>query len=159
MGSNLGDKHENILEALDRMNMGECRLVKISSMYETEPWGGISNHAYLNAVAIVHTTLVPQSFLQKCLGVEAQMGRYRQVKWEDRIIDIDVLFFNDLILESPELTIPHPLLHQRNFVLAPLREIDSEFIHPKLNKTIEELYLECLDKKGTFQVSEQSISI
>jgi 2-amino-4-hydroxy-6-hydroxymethyldihydropteridine diphosphokinase len=118
---------------------------KESSVYEAEPWGVVDQKNYYNQVLCVKTALEPAALLHKCQVMEQKMGRVRMLKWEPRIIDIDILFFNDLVIEEEALTIPHPLLQERNFVLKPLCEIAANWRHPVLNKTVQELLEICTD--------------
>ena len=118
---------------------------KESNIYETEPWGVEDQENYYNQVLCVKTALEPAVLLQKCQVMEQKMGRIRGLKWEPRVIDIDILFFNELVMKEKDLEIPHPLLQERNFVLKPLCEIAREWMHPVLEKTIQELLEICTD--------------
>ena len=118
---------------------------KESNIYETEPWEVENQENYYNQVLCVKTVLEPAFLLHKCQVIEQKMGRVRGLKWEPRIIDIDILFFNDLVIQEKDLEIPHPLLQERNFVLKPLCEIATEWIHPVLDKTVQELLEICTD--------------
>ena len=120
-----------------------CRLKSMSSpnskVYETPPWGYENQPAFLNMAVKCETNLEPESLLKRLKQLEVQLGREQSFRWGPRLIDIDILFYNDLILESESLTIPHPRLHERAFVLVPLADIAPDFIHPVLKKTIKEL--------------------
>lgn len=118
---------------------------KESSIYETEPWGVENQANFYNQVLCVKTSLEPTLLLHKCHVIEQKMGRVRELKWEPRVIDIDILFFNELVLQEEDLKIPHPLLQERNFVLRPLCEIAKEWRHPVLDKTVQELLEICTD--------------
>ena len=117
-----------------------------SAIYETAAWGLENQPAFLNQVLRVQTDLEPQALLETILDIEQEMGRMRQEKYGPRTIDIDILLYNDMVLESDELSIPHPQLHMRRFALTPLAEIAASVIHPTLKKSIDELLLECPDK-------------
>lgn len=143
LGSNLGDKRKNIEKALALIaeRVGDVRA--LSGFYETPSWGYISSHTYLNAVARIETPLRPEDLLFATQDIERESGRTEKTigrAYRDRIIDIDILLYGDLVIQTPLLTIPHPLMHQRAFVLQPLSEISPDLIHPVLGKTIAEIY-------------------
>lgn len=145
IGTNMGNRAANLelVHSLISRNIGIVS--KESSIYETAAWGVENQEDYYNQVLCVKTALEPTVLLHKCQVIEQKMGRVRMLKWEPRIIDIDILFFNDLVLQEKELKIPHPLLQERNFVLKPLCEIAMEWKHPELNKTVQELLEICTD--------------
>jgi len=140
LGSNLGDSEKYIEEAKKSIN-GTIGLIKqTSSLYKTAAWGNTNQPDFMNQVVVVSSTFSPQGVLKKIIEIEAQLDRIRIEKWAARTIDIDILFYNEQCIDEANLIIPHPYLHQRNFTLAPLMEIASDFIHPIFNKTIAELY-------------------
>ncbi|MCB0518886.1 MAG: 2-amino-4-hydroxy-6-hydroxymethyldihydropteridine diphosphokinase [Lewinellaceae bacterium] len=139
-GGNLGDRIATLLSAKQLIQERLGKIVQTSSFYETAAWGEVDQPDYINQALEVATTLSPKEVLKVIFNIEASLGRVRRSKWESRPIDIDILFYDDLILETKELTIPHPRLHRRNFVLIPMLEIAPELVHPILKKTIEELY-------------------
>lgn len=145
IGGNLGDRRVLIEEAKRFLvlQFGESKLT--SSIFETAAWGGKSFGKYLNQVLIFETKESPETILTKILGIEEKMGRKREVKWGDRIMDIDILYFGNKIIQSPSLTIPHPFIQERRFVLEPLNEIIPEFPHPVLAKKQKELLELCSD--------------
>lgn len=146
IGSNLGDREKNLSEALKRIedSIGIIRLR--SSIYETSPWGFSSSEKFLNMVIEAGTLLRPSGLLGRILMIEAQMGRVRNEKqYRSRIIDIDILFFGNRIIDKPALVVPHPHLHERKFVLVPLAELIPGFIHPVFNNTISALLESCSD--------------
>ncbi len=148
LGSNLGDKTRNLQMAKYEIAAQIGRIVKTGNLYETEPWGFENEHWFLNTVIEIETKLNEIETLKKCLLIEKKMGRVRNaVKnvYIARIIDIDILFFDNQIINLPELNIPHPHIQNRNFVLYPMADIAAEFIHPKLNKSIKDLLKECKD--------------
>jgi len=146
LGSNIGDRKMNLKTAIDEICKKIGEVVVLSSIYETEPWGFDTDNQFLNMVLISETTLSPSGVLGRILMIEAEMGRVRTEKqYSSRIIDIDILFFDDLILDELSLKIPHPLLHERRFVLEPLCEIASEFIHPVFRESISILLSHCTD--------------
>jgi len=124
LGSNVGDKRANLDGAVERLaGVAGVRVTARSGYYRTEPWGFTDQDWFLNACVAVTTTLPPQALLAACLAVEQQMGRRRAERWGPRIIDLDVLFYGDEVLDEPGLEVPHPRLLERAFVLAPLAEI------------------------------------
>lgn len=138
LGSNIGDRAMNLREAIERL--GELgRVAAVSSLYETEPVEFTEQPWFLNCVVELETSLTPVQLLAGILEIEKQMGRYRGKKKGPRNIDLDVLLYGDRIVDSPELTIPHPAMEERRFVLAPLAEIAPEVTHPVCKKSVREL--------------------
>ncbi len=124
----------------------QSRILAVSNIYETEPWGVEDQNRYLNQVVKMETVLKPQELLDTIHLIEAKCGRKRGKKrYESRTLDIDILFYDSIILLTEKLTIPHPLLHQRLFVLVPMSELAPDFRHPVLGKTITELTVKCDD--------------
>ena len=138
LGTNLGDRPANLRAAMEALSP-EIKVLAESKVYETPPWGYETQPAFLNMAVKCETALEPESLLKRLKQLEVQLGREQSFRWGPRLIDIDILFYNDLILESESLTIPHPRLHERAFVLVPLADIAPDFIHPVLKKTIKEL--------------------
>lgn len=144
-GANLGDRFGTLLEANRLIEEKIGKILKASSLYETEAWGLVDQPAYLNQALEVATHLPPKELLKTIFEIEAALGRVARNKWEARPIDIDILFYENKILETTDLTIPHPHLHRRNFVLVPLLEIAPHKQHPVFKKTVETLYEETED--------------
>jgi 2-amino-4-hydroxy-6-hydroxymethyldihydropteridine diphosphokinase len=144
-GSNIGNSQMHLQLALVKIASVVGHITKQSSVYKTEPWGNTNQQDFLNQVLEVETELHPIEVLKIILTIETEMGRNRMHKWEPRIIDIDLLFYADEIIESDELVVPHPLLHQRRFTLLPLAEIAANVVHPIFIKTIGELLVDCTD--------------
>ena len=140
IGSNLTDKIFNCKDAIERMKQKGIAIKKISSMYETEPWGVKDQPKFINMAVEAETDLSPKELLNTLKGIEKEMGRKEGEKWRERIIDLDILFYNDMIMDNEELKIPHPLLHKRAFVLMPLSEIAKDKVHPMLKKSVSEIW-------------------
>jgi|HubBroStandDraft_6_1064221.scaffolds.fasta_scaffold07105_9 2-amino-4-hydroxy-6-hydroxymethyldihydropteridine diphosphokinase len=138
LGSNVGEREAQLRDAETRL-AAVGRVVAVSSFYETEPVEFTQQPWFLNCALALETSKTPQQLIAAILRIEEEMGRQRVQKKGPRSIDIDILLFDDVILDSPELTIPHPALQQRRFVLEPLAEIAPEVLHPVLKKTIREL--------------------
>jgi 2-amino-4-hydroxy-6-hydroxymethyldihydropteridine diphosphokinase len=138
LGSNIGDREAHLREAMVRLQT-QVRIVSVSSFYETEPVEFADQSWFLNCAVALETTETAAKLMAAILDIEQQMGRQRIQRKGPRTIDIDILLFGDIILESPALTIPHPAMHERRFVLEPLAEIASALRHPVLKKTIREL--------------------
>jgi 2-amino-4-hydroxy-6-hydroxymethyldihydropteridine diphosphokinase len=144
LGSNEGNRVFFLKEAIRKLeNLG--KILKISSIYETKPWGNLEQANFLNCVLEMQTTLSAENLLTEILSIEKSLGRERKTKWQARTIDIDILYFGNLIIQSENLQIPHPFLHQRRFTLIPLVEIASDFLHPIFQKTNQELLNKCED--------------
>lgn len=147
-GTDLSDRELNLKNALSLISSEIGEIVKLSSVYESEPWGFRSNKLFLNMVVVVRTILSPQDLLGKIMAIEHQLGRRRgKPRYSSRIIDIDILLYEDQIISDSRLMIPHPVLHERRFVLVPLSEIMPEGIHPILKKTFVQLLEECGDER------------
>jgi 2-amino-4-hydroxy-6-hydroxymethyldihydropteridine diphosphokinase len=139
IGSNLGNRQENCFDAIRRLELYGIAVLKQSSMIETEPWGVTEQPNFINLAIEAETDLEPQELLLCLKGIELSMGRVKSEHWGPRAIDLDILFYDDRIVDSADLKIPHPHLHERDFVLRPLREIAPEKNHPVLQKKISEL--------------------
>jgi 2-amino-4-hydroxy-6-hydroxymethyldihydropteridine diphosphokinase len=140
IGSNLESPAKNCLDAIERLSTRpELTLIARSSLYQSEPFGITDQDWFVNSVVQITTSFSPEELLRVCLSIEKEMGRTRTKKWGPRIIDLDILFYDDLILKQEGLEIPHPGIAERSFVLAPMNEISPDFVHPKLKKKIETL--------------------
>lgn len=128
-------------------------IVHLSGVYETAAWGLQDQASFYNQVVCIETDLAPEALMQQILTIEEEMGRIRTIKMGPRIIDIDILLIDDLVIDSPLLTVPHPYLPERKFALTPLNEIAPDLVHPVLNKTISELLKECKDPLNVNKIS------
>jgi 2-amino-4-hydroxy-6-hydroxymethyldihydropteridine diphosphokinase len=148
LGSNLGDRTANLRQAIELLGRTEgVSVSRVSSFLENPSVGGPEDSPdFLNAAARIETTLGSHDLMQRLLEIERELGRTRRLKWEPREIDLDLLLYNDQIISSDELIVPHPLMHERRFVLEPLAEIAPDVVHPTLQMTIGGL-LENLDRK------------
>jgi len=146
LGSNLGDKREMISAAGKLIDELAGEIVKYSMVYETEPWGKTSQPAFLNQVVEINSPLTPNQLLIALQQIENKLGRVRVDKWGERIIDIDILYYGNLILQKKHLIIPHPEISSRRFTLVPLVEISPDFINPQLMKSNTKLLAECNDE-------------
>lgn len=145
-GSNLGDRLSYIHQATQHCMIELGEIKSQSSIYETAPWGITEQQSFYNQVIEFSTIVNPQDVLMKILAIEEKLGRVRHEKWGARIIDIDILYYDDVVIESENLKIPHPYLHERRFTLAPLVEILPSFIHPTIHVTNEVLMRNCRDQ-------------
>ena len=145
-GTNIGNRSSNLAAAneLIKQNCGE--IIRCSSIYETEPWGNTNQSSFLNQALCINTALDPANLLSCLLSIEKKLGRVRKEKYGPRIIDIDIIFYNQEVIDESKLQIPHPEMQHRLFVLFPLSEIASEFIHPVFNITIREMLEQCNDQ-------------
>jgi 2-amino-4-hydroxy-6-hydroxymethyldihydropteridine diphosphokinase len=145
-GGNEGDRYLNMQQARTNIEHICGQLLQVSSLYETAPWGKTDQADFLNQVLLIETIWNPRQLLNALLQIEEKGGRIRTEKNAPRTIDIDILFYNNLVIDEPGLSIPHPRIADRRFVLEPLNEISPEYIHPVLDKTIHQLLLECTDE-------------
>ena len=143
LGTNLGNKADNLLKAIVCLSKETGILSAISSVYETEPWGYESGNNFLNMAVCIETNLSPEEILSITKSIEKSIGREEKTtdSYRDRLIDIDLIAYDDLIISSNNLKLPHPLFHERRFVLEPLNEIAPDFVHPVLQKKVSELFL------------------
>lgn len=153
LGSNKGDRLSAIQQAVSFLsNDNSIEVAATSSFYETEPWGKKNQSWFVNAVIAIRTNLSPVELLRVCQDIETKLGRNREneIRWGERSMDIDILFYDDLVISNEILTIPHKYVHERAFALVPMLEIKPNYIHPVLNKTILELHEELNDPEDVF---------
>jgi 2-amino-4-hydroxy-6-hydroxymethyldihydropteridine diphosphokinase len=144
-GGNMGNRVANLDRARELISARAGRLLAVSSLYETSAWGNVPQPDFLNQVLLCETPLSAEDLLAVIMEIEQEMGRYRQQKYGPRVIDIDILFFNEEIMHTDTLTIPHPRLHLRNFTLEPLHEVAPHLVHPIFGKTVARLLAESPD--------------
>lgn len=152
LGSNLGERRKNLRYAAARLQ-ASVNVERISPVYSTEPWGVVEQPEFLNICLAAETNLSPIDLLDSIKSIERAIGRKRSARWGPRHIDIDILFYNDLVIITDRLTIPHPGITERAFVLAPLADIAPHFVHPVNGKTIRQMLLE-VGVKGISRLSE-----
>lgn len=142
IGSNLGDRKANCTRAIELLKASGIVITKESSMYETEPWGVKEQPDFINMAVKAVAVLKPKELLDVLKAIEKKMGRIPAERFGPRIIDLDILLYDSLVVDEPDLKIPHPLMHEREFVLRPLSEIAPEVVHPALKKTVLRLLKE-----------------
>jgi 2-amino-4-hydroxy-6-hydroxymethyldihydropteridine diphosphokinase len=146
LGSNLGDRSENLNIACDRIQKSLGRKIAVSQIYESAPWGYSSVHHFYNCCISLLTRMDPWQLLDGILAIEQSMGRIRGgTSYSDRLIDLDLLFYGDRVIDDHRLTVPHPRMEERRFVLMPLAEIAADFVHPVHRLTVQEMLEHCPD--------------
>lgn len=145
LGSNIGNKEKNLSLAVKWLKNSVGKIISKSSVYSSTAWGNSDQPDFLNQAICIQTHLMPEELMQTILIIEKKLGRERTEKWAPRIIDIDLLLFNEEIIKTSILEVPHPYLHKRKFALIPLNEIASDAIHPAFKKSICNLLKECSD--------------
>jgi 2-amino-4-hydroxy-6-hydroxymethyldihydropteridine diphosphokinase len=145
IGGNLGNRSANLQNALHQIEKNCGKILDLSAIYETAAWGLTNQPSFYNQALIIETNLTPNALMEELLSIETNMGRIRSLKLGPRIIDLDILLIDQLILDTELLTLPHPSMVQRRFALLPLAEIAPNLVHPILQKTIQELLMDCKD--------------
>ncbi|WP_121354426.1 2-amino-4-hydroxy-6-hydroxymethyldihydropteridine diphosphokinase [Flavisolibacter nicotianae] len=153
IGGNMGNRKAFLAAARTEIGRRCGPIVRQSALYETAAWGVEDQNSFLNQVLVLQTSLSAEALLPIILEIEESLGRKRDARYGPRIIDIDILFFNHAVLCSDTLTIPHPQIQNRRFVLVPMAEIAPGFVHPVLNKTITQLLAECPDRLDVHKIS------
>jgi len=155
IGSNIGDRTLNIEMALAKINDSVGQILAQSSIYETESWGFKSDNPFLNLVVLIDTALNPIDLLDALKRIEKLLGRQRRsIVYQNRPIDLDILFFNESVVNNPNLTIPHPYIQERMFVLKPLADIAPDLVHPVLKKSIRIMAENCMDKSSIKKIDK-----
>jgi 2-amino-4-hydroxy-6-hydroxymethyldihydropteridine diphosphokinase len=152
LGSNQGDRKSYLEKSRQEISTAGT-VLQVSSIYQTAAWGKEDQPSFLNQVVEIETDLSPKELLIKMLAIESSLGRVRDEKWGSRIIDIDILFYGSQIVKTPQLTIPHPRIAERRFVLVPMAEVDGGFVHPILRKNIKTLLDVCKDKLDVTKIT------
>lgn len=153
LGSNLGDREQMLQSAEDAITGHEIETIQRSGLYETAAWGITDQPAFLNQVLEVETKLDPEALMQTLLEIEQSLGRERKERYGPRSIDIDILFFDTLVYHSSVVTIPHPAMQERKFVLKPLAELAPDLIHPVFHQSVQELLSQCKDELPVKKIS------
>jgi dihydroneopterin aldolase/2-amino-4-hydroxy-6-hydroxymethyldihydropteridine diphosphokinase len=151
LGTNVGNKKENLVNAINHISE-ENEIIKKSSLYKTEPWGNKEQDSFINQVIYIKTNMSSHKLMAFLLSTEKKMGRERKEKWGPRIIDLDILFYENEIINEEELTIPHPHITERKFILVPLMEISETIKHPLTERTIKWHVEVCSDKNEVIQI-------
>ncbi len=146
LGTNLGNRDVNLSMARGHIANKAGTILESSKIYETAAWGKEDQPDFLNQVVRLNTHLDPHTLMETMLWIETTLGRQRKVKWGERIIDLDILFYEDVVIHEETITIPHAGIPHRRFTLLPLNEIAPQLVHPVLNKTVEQMLIECPDK-------------
>ena len=146
LGTNLGERIDNLKKCISFLEEGGIHIIKTSGVYETDAWGFEDQPSFYNQAVEAQTSLSPSQLLIFLKSTEKQMGRINNHRWHERVIDIDILYYDKEIINTESLTIPHPQMQNRNFVLFPLTELAPKFVHPIYNKTNLELLHDCPDK-------------
>ncbi len=153
LGSNMGDRFNVIQSAVNLFSLSDStNIIRTSALYETEPWGYKNQNWFLNIIIEIKTSLSPEELLGKCQEIENLLGRDRthEVRWGERAIDIDIIFYDKQIINTEKLTIPHKHMHKRAFVLVPLLELIPDFVHPVSGKSVSALYDELEEVEDVF---------
>ncbi len=161
IGANLGQREKNLQQAIDMIDSHIGSVNAVSSLYETEPWGFSADSWFLNIALSVDTFMQPFALLHVTQEIERRIGRTEKTVsgqgYQSRVIDIDIIFFDQLVITTAELSVPHPLMHKRNFVLQPVSDIAPNFVHPLLNQRVKDLLDTCEDKTQIRLVSENFV--
>ncbi len=158
LGSNMGNRAHCLSRAIAILREEAGEIIALSSVWETEPWGFEADDLFLNMVAVIETGLQPQQFMQLCRSAEGRLGRRRNTgrRYESRVIDIDILLWEERVISAPGLEIPHPRLADRKFVLVPLNEVAPDAVHPETGQKVSELLAMC-DDQSEVRLSQEKV--
>ena len=157
VGSNMGDRYKNIQDAEKEISKSDsCKIVRVSKIYETDPVGYLDQDNFLNCVFEINTQLIPDQLIDFMLSTEKILKRERIVHWGPRTIDLDILFYNNMIISSSNLIIPHPRMHERMFVMKPLCDLIPDYVHPVLHESCVLIEMKLEKKQGIVEVWEPS---
>ncbi|MEC8679315.1 MAG: 2-amino-4-hydroxy-6-hydroxymethyldihydropteridine diphosphokinase [Bacteroidota bacterium] len=145
LGSNQGDRELNLKNSIKLLNSRVGKVLNTSAIYESEPWGVKNQNYFLNQVVEIETHIDPNDLLNICKNIEYYMGRKPEIRWGKRVIDIDILYYQSKIINQEKLIIPHKLMHERNFVMIPLNDLNENHLHPILKITNKEILNKCID--------------
>ena len=145
LGSNQGDRELNLKNSIKLLNSRAGKVLNISRIYESEPWGVKDQSYFLNQVIEIETHIDPIDLLNICKNIEYDMGRNPEIRWGKRVIDIDILYYQSRVINQKKLIIPHKLMHERKFVMIPLNDLNENHLHPILNITNKEILNNCID--------------
>ena len=145
LGSNQGDRELNLKNSIKLLNSKAGKVLNISRIYESEPWGVKNQNYFLNQVIEIETHIDPIDLLNICKNIEYDMGRNPEIRWGKRVIDIDILYYQSRVINQKKLIIPHKLMHERKFVMIPLNDLNENHLHPILNITNKEILNNCID--------------
>lgn len=157
LGTNLGNRTALLREAVAQIEQQIAPVLGQSAIYETAPWGVVEQPAFLNQVLQLESILHPIDILQRTQKIEKQLGRERHERWGPRLMDIDLLYYGNLVLTMTDLVVPHPRLHERRFTLVPLAQIAPDFMHPVLKKNNQELLANCTDNSQVFVFEDTTL--
>jgi 2-amino-4-hydroxy-6-hydroxymethyldihydropteridine diphosphokinase len=149
-GSNIGERLHFLQKAEEEIAAQVGKIVAKSSYYESDAWGNTEQENFWNQCLAVETSLDAEKVLETVLDIEKKMGRIRKGEWQPREIDIDILFYGEKIINSERLTVPHPRVHERNFALVPMLEVNGDYFHPILQLHIDEIYFDCEDPLNVY---------
>ena len=145
LGSNQGDRELNLKKSIKLLNSKAGKVLNISRIYESEPWGVKNQNYFLNQVIEIETHIDPIDLLNICKNIEYDMGRNPEIRWGKRVIDIDILYYQSRVINQKKLIIPHKLMHERKFVMIPLNDLNENHLHPILKITNKEILNNCID--------------
>lgn len=157
LGSNLGDRMQVLSDTRTFIENSVGTIEKASFIYETEPWGVSNQPSFYNQALKIQTALSPHDLLKGLQDIEQKVGKIKLGKWRERLIDVDILYYDQLVIDDGELTLPHPEIQNRKFTLVPMCELDADFIHPVFNQSQKELLINCADKLNVWPLKSSLV--